>query len=153
MQTNTPKIKGIAARAGHWSATHRKTAIWGWVAFLVVAMFVGQSVTPNQLKDSDSYAGESGRAEQTLAKAFKNPAGEMVLIQSSKTTADDPAFKAAVADVTRRVSKLKDVTERQVAVRARRFDLEGSSLRARHARRSRVTRRRPSTRSTRSSPR
>ena len=28
----TTKPQGIAARAGHWSARHRKTAIFGWLA-------------------------------------------------------------------------------------------------------------------------
>ena len=27
----------FAARAGRWSAQHRKKAIWGWIAFVVVA--------------------------------------------------------------------------------------------------------------------
>ena len=35
MQTNT-----FAARMGRWSAQHRKTAIWGWIAFVVVALLL-----------------------------------------------------------------------------------------------------------------
>jgi hypothetical protein len=27
----------LAARAAHWSARHRKTAIFGWLAFVVIA--------------------------------------------------------------------------------------------------------------------
>ena len=61
MQQENTKIKGIAARAGHWSATHRKMAIWGWLAFLVVAIFIGQTVAPNELKGADKYAGESAQ--------------------------------------------------------------------------------------------
>ena len=30
--------RNIAARAAHWSANHRKTAIWGWLAFVFVVM-------------------------------------------------------------------------------------------------------------------
>ena len=33
----------IAARAGRWSANHRKTAIWGWLAFVLVALVVGST--------------------------------------------------------------------------------------------------------------
>ena len=29
--------RGLASRAGMWSAQHRKTAIWGWLAFVVIA--------------------------------------------------------------------------------------------------------------------
>ena len=44
MNTNTGKIKGIAGRAGHWSATHRKLAIWGWIAFVVLAFYSGGQI-------------------------------------------------------------------------------------------------------------
>ena len=40
MQRDGARIKGIAARAGHWSATHRKKAIGIWVAFVVVAQAI-----------------------------------------------------------------------------------------------------------------
>ena len=49
MQSNTPKIKGIAARMGRWSAAHRKLAIGGWLVFLLVAVFIGKSVAPKEL--------------------------------------------------------------------------------------------------------
>src|SRR6266498_4141206 len=32
---------GLAARLGGWSAEHRKKAIFGWIALLVVAVAVG----------------------------------------------------------------------------------------------------------------
>jgi len=31
----------FAARAGHWSARHRKKAIFGWLAFVIAAAFGG----------------------------------------------------------------------------------------------------------------
>ena len=85
-KSNGRQIKGIAARAGHWSASHRKLAIWGWVALLVVAIFVGNSIPAKQLTDTDKAVGESGRAQVTLDKAFPQPAGEMVLVHSDKKT-------------------------------------------------------------------
>ena len=109
MQSNTPKIKGIAARMGNWSAKHRKTAIGGWLLFLVIAVFIGQNVAPNELKGADQYAGESAKAEKTLEKAFPQPAGEMILVHNGGMNVNDPSFKAAVADVSSRVSKVKDV--------------------------------------------
>jgi hypothetical protein len=33
--------KNLAARAGRWSAHHRKKAIFGWLAFVIVAVVVG----------------------------------------------------------------------------------------------------------------
>jgi uncharacterized membrane protein YdfJ with MMPL/SSD domain len=109
MQGNSGNIKGIAARAGNWSARHRKLAIWGWVAFLVFAVMVGSNLPAKQLKQSDKYSGESGQAQRTLDREFPQEAGEMVLVQSASKTADEPSFKAAVADVEKRFSKLDEV--------------------------------------------
>ena len=41
-----------AARAGRWSAQHRKTAIFGWILFVVLATVVGGKVGQNDLDDS-----------------------------------------------------------------------------------------------------
>jgi uncharacterized membrane protein YdfJ with MMPL/SSD domain len=112
MSSTTPTTpRGIAARAGHWSAAHRKTAIFGWLAFVLVALFVGMSAGAKTPPASHKFDGESRKAEQVLADAgYKIPAGEMVLVQSKTATAADPAFRDAVADVKRTVS-------RQAAVR------------------------------------
>ena len=34
----------IAARMGRWSARHRKTAIFGWLAFVVASFAIGTAV-------------------------------------------------------------------------------------------------------------
>src|SRR5206468_4026698 len=34
----------LAARAGRWSVRHRKTAILGWLAFVIVAFAIGNVV-------------------------------------------------------------------------------------------------------------
>ena len=34
----------IAARMGRWSASHWKTAVFGWLAFVAVALVVGMTV-------------------------------------------------------------------------------------------------------------
>ena len=48
-----------------------------------------------------------------LDDGFEQPAGETVLVQSRKLTADSPAFRAAVADVVRRVTAVGVVTNVQ----------------------------------------
>src|SRR4051812_49223300 len=107
--SSTPRNKipgGIAARAGRWSAAHRKTAIFGWLAFVLVALVAGMSAGTVDPKSSSSFDGESRKAEQVLGDAgYKVPAGEMVLVHSKTKTANDPAFKDAVADVKRSVSR------------------------------------------------
>ena len=54
-------------REGHWSATHRKTAILGWLAFVVLAVglsWAARSVKPETITSADPFAGESGQAER-----------------------------------------------------------------------------------------
>jgi RND superfamily putative drug exporter len=101
----TQKPRGIAARAGAWSAAHRKTAIFGWLAFVLVALVAGMSAGAKDPNPASNFDGESRKAEQVLADAgYRAPAGEMVLVQSKAHTTGDPVFRDAVADVKRSVS-------------------------------------------------
>ena len=103
----------VAARMGRWSARHRKTAIFGWLAFVVAAVVLGGALGTKQLTDDETLPGESGRAARMLDDGFEQPAGETVLVQSRKLTADSPAFRAAVADSVRRVTAVGAVTNVQ----------------------------------------
>jgi uncharacterized membrane protein YdfJ with MMPL/SSD domain len=100
----------LAARAGRWSAAHWKTATFGWLAFVVLAVVLGGAVGTKSLGDSEGIPGESGRMEKILEEDFKRPAGETVLIQSDRLTTQDPTFEAAVDDVARRVTAIPAVT-------------------------------------------
>ena len=99
----------LAARAGRWSAQHRKAAILGWLAFVVVAVVLGGAVGTKHIPQDNNGVGESGRAQQVLHDKFPQPANEQVLVQSSILTVRDPAFRAAAQDVTDRLSALKTV--------------------------------------------
>ncbi len=52
--------RNIAARAGRWSAQHRKTALLGWIAFVVLAFVIGGKIGTNTLTPEQSGVGESG---------------------------------------------------------------------------------------------
>ena len=91
--------RNIAARMGRWSAQHRKTAIFGWLVFVVVAFVVGGAVGTKTLTIQESGVGESGHADKAAFKAFPKKADENVLVQSSRLDVDDARFKAGVADV------------------------------------------------------
>ena len=78
--------RGIASRAAHWSAEHRKTAIFGFIAFAIVAFMAGQSIGTNQLTDLDQFTGETHRAEQARDDAGLRPVEEVVLVQSDELT-------------------------------------------------------------------
>ena len=102
--------RNLAARMGSWSAAHWKTATFGWLAFVVVAFALGGMVGTKTIDPTSSDGpGESGRMDRILDAGFKQPAGENILIQSRTHRAGEPAFKAAVADVVARVSRLADV--------------------------------------------
>src|ERR687897_1539587 len=100
----------LAARVGRWSAAHWKTATFGWIAFVLVAIVLGSVVGTKSLSDNEGVPGESGRMEKILDESFQRPAGETVLIQSDTLTTDSGAFESAVDDVTRRVSSIPAVT-------------------------------------------
>jgi RND superfamily putative drug exporter len=93
----------LAARAGRWSAQHRKTAIWGWLGFTFLALAIGSGVGIKTLDSAHSGVGESGRADLTVDNAFPKHAEEMVLVQSSKLTASDTDFEAVVGDAEGRL--------------------------------------------------
>jgi RND superfamily putative drug exporter len=100
METARPRIKGVAARAGHWSATHRKKAIGLWLAFVIVALIGGGAVGQRSLTDAESNVGESKAAETTLdKKGPKDPATESVLVQSRSQTTTSPQFRSALVSV------------------------------------------------------
>ncbi len=105
--------RNLAARAGRWSATHRKTAILGWIAFVVFATFLGSNVGQKDLKTAEMGNGDSKRAELIVdAAGFPKTAGEQVLVQGKGTVkADDPQVTAAVTDVVNRLEKIDGVTE------------------------------------------
>jgi RND superfamily putative drug exporter len=92
--------ENLAARLGGWSARHRKTAILGWLLFVVAAVLIGGMVGQKQLTNGEQGTGDSGRAVRILEDAgIKSPATEMVLIHS----AAPDGFRAAVPDVTRAI--------------------------------------------------
>jgi RND superfamily putative drug exporter len=89
---------------GRWSAQHRKKAIWGWLAFVVIAFIAGNALGTETQDTAQSGVGESGRAERTLEDAFPKHAVEQVLVQSQSKTTADPSFHAVVSDVQHRLS-------------------------------------------------
>jgi uncharacterized membrane protein YdfJ with MMPL/SSD domain len=97
--TRTKLSPNLAARMGRWSASHWKTATFGWLAFVVASFAVGSVIGTKTIDPAASGSGESGHVMKTLAKEFKQPAQENVLVRSAHTTTDDPEFRRAVSDV------------------------------------------------------
>jgi uncharacterized membrane protein YdfJ with MMPL/SSD domain len=103
--------RNLAARMAHWSAHHRKIAIFGWLAFCLGAFVLGTMVIgTNTLDVSEAGVRESGRMDRLLDKDFKTPAGERVIVQSKTLEARDPSFKAVITDVMKRLRTNPTVT-------------------------------------------
>lgn len=101
--------KNLAARAARWSAAHRRIAIFGWLAFVVASLVVGGMVGTQELTPAETASGEAGRAVRALDRAGLDPNTEVVLVQSDSATVADPAFAAAIDDVTRSLGAVASV--------------------------------------------
>ncbi|MFE9681182.1 MMPL family transporter [Streptomyces sp. NPDC006285] len=108
------RVRGIAARAGGWSARHRWAAVGIWVLFVVLAMGLGSAAGTVELKDSEQLGGETSQAAAIAEKAgIEEPAGETVLLQGRDAglRATDAEFRAAVAAVVEAVEGTGEVTD------------------------------------------
>jgi uncharacterized membrane protein YdfJ with MMPL/SSD domain len=92
------RSNNLAARMGRWSASHWKTAVFGWLAFVVAALAIGAVAGTKTIDQKDANVGQSHKADKILQKGFPqaDPQTEIVLIQSSKRVADHPEFRATI---------------------------------------------------------
>ena len=89
----------VVERVAGWSARHKKTAVFGWLALVAVLFAVSQAAGSRNLPSYDP--GQSGQAERALhqaAPAFYRSASETVLIQE-RATARDADLRQAVRQV------------------------------------------------------
>lgn len=116
MGNGETRVRGLAARAGGWSARHRWAAVGIWVLFVVLAMGLGSAAGRVDVKDSDQLKGETHTAAKIVEDAgIDEPAGETVLIQAKDggLKATDAEFRSAVTAVVKAVEgtgKVTDVT-------------------------------------------
>jgi uncharacterized membrane protein YdfJ with MMPL/SSD domain len=111
MNQPKPELPGLAARAGRWSARHGKTAILGWLAFVLAAFAIGGAVGTKQIPQLDQGTGASGRAERVLHQSFRQNLQEAVLVQSRHGRSGDSRFRRAVADLISRLRATGAATE------------------------------------------
>ncbi|HMN98810.1 MAG TPA: MMPL family transporter [Miltoncostaeaceae bacterium] len=112
----------IAARMGRWSAAHRRTAIIGWLVFVLVAFAIGIVSPMTTISDTDRDVGESGRADRIIDRAFdleKDGLGEVVVVQSDTLTATSPEFRRTVDEVVTTVGSFDEVSDVQSPYDAR----------------------------------
>ena len=122
---NAPQTqkRNLAARMALWSAHHRKLAIFGWLAFVIVIFAISKvAITQQTIVFETSGPGESGRASAILYDDFKQPAGENILIQNPQLKAGSPEFRAVVKSVIDGVTPLAAVAKIESP-----FDVEDNS--------------------------
>jgi uncharacterized membrane protein YdfJ with MMPL/SSD domain len=110
------RSNNLAARMGRWSASHWKTATFGWLAFVIAAVVIGGAVGTKYLEDDELNVGEARQADKMIDAAFPKKADEQVefvLVQSKTSTPDDPAFRAAIEDVTKTLDGIPQVRKLQ----------------------------------------
>jgi uncharacterized membrane protein YdfJ with MMPL/SSD domain len=105
--------RNLAARAGRWSARHRKTAVLGWLVFVVLATVIGGKVGQENLESAKMGNGESKRHDMIVdAAGYPDRIDERVLIQGKGSIeADDPQVTAAVEDVVQRLDRIEGVAD------------------------------------------
>jgi len=103
----------IAARMGRWSARHRKTAIFGWLAFVVASFAIGTAVGMQTIDQNDTNVGEARVADHIIRDGGfpVDEQSEYVLVQSGSTTVDDPAFRAVVNQAIGALERFPQVTK------------------------------------------
>ncbi|MGW1744116.1 MMPL family transporter [Streptomyces sp. NPDC002092] len=114
MGNGDSRVRGIAARAGGWSARHRWAAVGIWVLFVVLAIGLGSAAGRVDVKESEQLKGETHTAAKIIEDAgIKEPAAETVLIQAKggNLKAADAEFKSAVDAVVTAVDGTGKVTD------------------------------------------
>src|SRR5690348_18063966 len=101
MDTKPAARAPIVERVAGWSARHRKTAVFGWLLLVVVAVAVGHQLGTSNVNSYDP--GSAGRAERVLDRpVVQQPAAETVLIQGrqpGQVYGSDPEIRQAVREV------------------------------------------------------
>ncbi|MEU5887231.1 MMPL family transporter [Streptomyces sp. NPDC047461] len=130
MGNGETRVRGLAARAGGWSARHRWAAVGIWVLFVVLAMGLGSAAGRVDVDESEGLKGETHTAATIIKDAdIEEPAGETVLVQAkgSGLKATDAEFRAAVDAVVKAVDATGKVTDVQSPYTADTISKDGRS--------------------------
>jgi RND superfamily putative drug exporter len=103
----------VAARMGRWSAAHRKTAIFGWLAFVVAAFAIGMAFPMQTIDETEFNVGEARKGDHIIRDGgfALDEQSEYVLVESKSLTAADPAFRAVVNEAVATLERFPQVTK------------------------------------------
>ena len=106
--------RNLAARAGRWSAQHRKTAIIGWILFVVLATMAGSQVGQKELpygRDGQRRVEASRCCSMDRADFPEHRRRAGPDPGQGRASSVDPEVTAAVKDVVQRLEKIDGVTD------------------------------------------
>ena len=104
---------GPIGKLGHWTATHFRAVLVGWLVIAVVfGVFAPRVETALSGAGWEATGSESVQARDLVAKNFSGLGsyGLMVVVHSPTQTTGDPAFRQAVAGVERTLRADRAVT-------------------------------------------
>ncbi len=100
----------LAARAGRWSAQHRRIAILGWIAFVIAATVGGGMIGTKSLSDAEMGNGSSRTADLAVEQAgFRESSGEQVLLQARSGDGSRAALEQAGTELAQRLKRTPHV--------------------------------------------
>jgi RND superfamily putative drug exporter len=100
MTKTRPHGAPMVERVAGWSARHKKTAVFGWLLLVIMAVAVGQRLGTSNVTSYDP--GQAGQAERVLNRpVVQQPDSESVLIQgrAGQSYGHDPEIQQAVRQV------------------------------------------------------
>jgi putative drug exporter of the RND superfamily len=101
----------FTARAAGWSAANWKKATFGWLAFVVAMVALGQVTGAVKLTENEQGSGESARAQALLERGgLARVASEQVLVQGRAAKVDEPGFRHLLENVREQLSRMPQVT-------------------------------------------
>ena len=102
----------LAARAGRWSARHRRIAILGWIAFVIAATVGGGMIGTNSLDEAQMGNGSSKAADVAVDKAgFRKSSSEQVLLQARSGDGSRAALEQAATELAQRLKQTPHVEQ------------------------------------------
>ncbi|MFE9388039.1 MMPL family transporter [Streptomyces sp. NPDC006784] len=101
-----PAPRGAAARLADWSVRHRRSAVIGWLLFVVLATALGGMAGLTEPTDSEQSVRDSARATAILEDAgIDEPPAESVMV----TSPDKGGWRATADEVARAVRATGEV--------------------------------------------
>jgi uncharacterized membrane protein YdfJ with MMPL/SSD domain len=125
------KRNNLAGRIGAWAAANPKDALFGWIAFVAIAVALGAHFGTKPMPSRESTTGESARADQLLSRVgLSPPVEEAVLVQITGLRTPTVELYKAVRDAVDKLQSIDDVRKLRSPLEPQNPDLMAWDLRS-----------------------